>query len=208
MIISTKILLDIINKHKKVKGIVHVGSHECEEKDFYNNELHLNDSNIIWIDALSSKIEQMKLKYPDCHFIDACISNKNDELVQFHITNNYQSSSILELELHKREHPHIHEIETRTLLTKTLDVVLEHFDKSLYNFLNIDIQGAELLALQGAENLLSYIDYIYIEVNVFELYKECALLPQIDKFLNERGFSRVETKMTQHGWGDAFYIKI
>ena len=32
-------------------------------------------------------------------------------------------------------------------------------------------------------------------------------IENIDTFLSDRGFSRVETSMTECEWGDAFYIK-
>ena len=49
-----------------------------------------------------------------------------------------------------------------------------------YNFLNLDIQGAELLALRGIEDNLKFIDYIYTEVNTGEVYKNCAKVYEID----------------------------
>jgi hypothetical protein len=42
-------------------------------------------------------------------------------------------------------------------------------------------------------------------VNERELYRGCALLPEVDAFLGARGFQRVATKMTPHGWGDSFF---
>ena len=76
-----------------------------------------------------------------------------------------------------------------------------------FNFLNLDIQGAELLALQGLEDNLKFIDYIYTEINTGEVYKNCAKVNEIDEFLKKYGFERVETAMTSWEWGDAFYIK-
>ena len=81
-------------------------------------------------------------------------------------------------------------------------------DMSRYNFLNIDIQGAEYLALKGFEENLKYIDYLYLEVNQKELYKNCILLPELDKYLLDKGFKRVELDMTRYGWGDGFYMRI
>ena len=74
--------------------------------------------------------------------------------------------------------------------------------------MNLDIQGAELLALKGAGEILKHIDYIYTEVNVNELYEGCALLPELESFLKKRGFKIFAIEMTQHGWGDAFFVKI
>ena len=76
-----------------------------------------------------------------------------------------------------------------------------------YNFLNLDIQGYELEAFKGFENLLNDFDFIYCEVNEKELYVGCPLITDIDEYLNTFNFKRVLTNITGHGWGDAFYIK-
>lgn len=75
------------------------------------------------------------------------------------------------------------------------------------NFLNIDIQCAELLALKGMTKVINNYDYIYLEVNKEHLYKDCALIDEIDSFLNTFNFTRVETFWTDYNWGDALYIK-
>ena len=75
------------------------------------------------------------------------------------------------------------------------------------DFLNMDIQGAELKCLKGFERNLGMINAIYAEVNEKELYAGCALLPELDAWLSEHGFVRVHTHMTPHGWGDALYIR-
>ena len=80
---------------------------------------------------------------------------------------------------------------------------MDCIDVSKYNFLNLDIQGAELLALKGFGDLLVGIDYIYTEVNETDIYKDCALIGEIDQYLSD--FERVETAMTEFKWGDALY---
>ena len=80
-------------------------------------------------------------------------------------------------------------------------------DKTYYNFWNIDIQGTELYALKGAGDIINNVDALYLEVNTEHLYKDCPLLDEIDAFLNEKGFNRVATHMTDCHWGDALYIK-
>ena len=76
-----------------------------------------------------------------------------------------------------------------------------------YNFINFDIQGAELNGIKSMEKYLNDVDYIYTEVNIKHLYKNCPLLDEIDEYLDKYDFTRVETHLTQHGWGDAFYIR-
>ena len=75
------------------------------------------------------------------------------------------------------------------------------------NFLNIDIQGAELLALKGMGDILYNFDYVYTEVNKNYIYKNCAIIEEIDNYLSNYNFKRVETCWTNYEWGDAFYIK-
>jgi FkbM family methyltransferase len=146
---------------------------------------------------------------PEINIYEALISDEDNKEVSFIITNNGQSSSILELDEHLKEHPWVHEINRYKKNTITVDTFLKN--NNIYfntiDFINIDIQGAELLALKGMKNILKYCNYLYLEVNIKHLYKECALVNEIDDFLKDYGFKRTETLITQHGWGDALYIK-
>jgi lysyl-tRNA synthetase class II len=78
---------------------------------------------------------------------------------------------------------------------------------SNFNMLNLDLQGVELKALRGAGDYLNHIDYIYTEVNNDSIYKDNDLIIDIDEFLRDYKFIRVETAMLSEQWGDAFYIK-
>jgi hypothetical protein len=62
------------------------------------------------------------------------------------------------------------------------------------------------MALKGAQETIKYAKALYLEVNEKELYKNCALIGEIDTFLSQYHFKRVLTNMTQYGWGDALYI--
>ncbi len=185
------------------KGVLHIGAHICEEKQLYNDN-GINDDDILWIEANSDLINPEQK-----NILNAVISDKNDETVNFIITNNIQSSSILELYKHLEEHPDVIEIERRQLKTITLNSLYENnnipYDR--YDFINMDIQGAELKALKGADKILPYIKAIYTEVSTKELYKNCVLLPELDEFLEKNGFKRIIINMTPNYWGDALYIK-
>lgn len=195
---------------KNVHGIIHIGAHDCEERILYLMNFHnITDNEIVWIDALKNKVESIKENYPSIIIFNECISDKDNEIVIFNVTNNYQSSSFLNLKEHRNEHPDIYEIEKIEMKTKTLKTLYNenNFKHDQFNFMALDIQGAELLALKGAENILNFIDYIYLEVNTKELYENCALLNDIDSYLKTFGFNRETILMTTHGWGDAFYVK-
>jgi len=122
--------------------------------------------------------------------------------------NNIQSSSVLEFGTHLQEHPWVSYVAKIPLKTITVDTFFErtNLDPSLCDFWNFDIQGAELMALRGATQSIKHAKAIYLEVNVKELYKNCALMDEIDEFLSAYNFKRVLTNITGHGWGDALYI--
>ena len=188
----------------KFKGILHVGAHECEELKDY--ECYLPRDKILWIEALPGKVEFSKKKYNNVLIENAVVSDV-EEKVQFNISNNGQSSSILEFGLHSVFHPEVHYVGNFIAETKLLKDIICKYDIN-YNFLNLDIQGAELKALKGMEGYLHKVDYIYTEVNSDYVYKDCALITEIDEYLLTFGLHRVETKWCGPcKWGDAFYIR-
>ncbi len=195
----------LIKKYNiKFEGILHVGAHECEELTEY--EKYLPRNKILWVEAMPEKVLQNRTKYSDLLIHNAVVSDVEED-VKFYISNNGQSSSMLELGLHKLFYPSIkytHFFETRTKLLK--DFISNYNIK--YNFLNFDIQGAELKALKGMEPYLSSVDYIYTEVNADYVYKDCAIITEIDEYLIQFGLHRVETEWAGYAqWGDAFYIR-
>ena len=202
---------ELINKHNvRPNNIIHIGAHYGEEaKDYYENGVQSS----LWIEANPFVLEYLKSelsKYPHAYFIEACLSDEDYKLINFNISNNEQSSSMLDLAYHKTVHPEVNYVQSIQLTTRTLNSLLEesaipydHFD-----FLNADIQGAELLMLQGATRILPYLKCLYIEVNKLELYKGCALIEDLDSFLSQYNFKRVETAWCgDFGWGDAVYLK-
>jgi len=205
MLIQYKELYPFL-KDTEINGVFHVGAHDCEEIGFYNT-LGIKSENIIWIDAIHSKVIESKNRgIPNVY--NAVITDKDDDDVVFNVSNNVQSSSVLEFGTHSTEHPHVIYVNKLQLKSITIDSFFErnNLDASKYNFWNFDIQGAELMALKGAIKSIKYAKALYLEVNVKELYKNCGIIDEIDTFLADHNFKRVLTNITQHGWGDALYI--
>lgn len=189
----------------KFTGILHVGAHECEELVSYDSFLPRNK--MLWVEALQDKVDFCKEKYPDINIEQAVISDCV-ETVTFNRANNGESSSFLEFGLHSHFHSHVHFVESFQTETKMLKDIMCNYDIP-YNFLNLDIQGVELKALKGIGDYLNTIQYIYTEVNSDYVYKDCAIIEEIDEYLKTFGFQRVETKWQgECRWGDAFYIKM
>jgi len=198
----------IMSSYNKLPtGILHIGAHECEELvDYVNNGV--NPLKIYWIDAIKEKVDQMKSKGVENVFC-AALDNK-EQAIKFNITNNGQSSSLLDFGTHKLSYPHIHVVESREVTTQTLKSFIESNKIKMEgcNFWNLDIQGKELDVLRSGEEYLIYAEALYCEVNTHEVYKGCGTLDELDAFLQEKGFLRIAIKMTEQGWGDALYIKV
>lgn len=195
---------DLVNKYNiQFKGILHVGAHECEELVEY--EKYISRDKILWIEAMTEKVEQCKNRFSNVNIENAVVSDKVEK-VTFNISNNGQSSSMLDFGLHSQYHPNVHYIKQTNVTTQLLKDILPKYNIN-YNFLNLDIQGAELKALKGMEEYLQNVDYIYTEVNSDYVYKDCALVTEVDNYLKQFSLYRVETSWTSCKWGDAFYIK-
>jgi len=208
MLIPAQTVIDILKQRNiSVKGALHIGAHECEELGFYS-QLGLSPEKVIWIDALQRKVDEAKAKGIPNVF-QAVVTDKDDDLVTFHITNNVQSSSILEFGTHATHHPGVNFIADIQLKTVTIDTFFLRNGLNLKNceFWNFDIQGAEMLALKGGKIALEFPKAIYLEVNTEEVYKGCAKMDEIDSFLKTHGFERVLTNITPCGWGDALYVR-
>ena len=193
----------------KIHGILHIGAHNCEELGTYN-EYGLKNSQIIWVEANPKLVEQ-NLRVDKSRIIKNFICCDTDHgKTKLNIANNGQSSSILELGTHAKSYPSIKYNDFVEVNNNRIDTMYneDKIPKNFANFLNIDIQGAELIALKGMGDLLNYFDYAYLEVNKDYVYKNGALVHEIDEYLSEYNYVRVETSWTHAQWGDALYIRI
>jgi hypothetical protein len=191
MLISWDVVKKIISDNNiNISGVLHLGAHDCEEINFYNF-IGLKNEDLVWIDAINSKvIEAIKKGIPNVYH--AVITDKDDDDVVFNVSNNGQSSSVLDFGTHSKEHPYVVYVDKITQKSVTIDTFMErnNINSSKYNFWNFDIQGAELLALKGSVKAIKDAKILYLEVNQNELYKNGALIGEIDSFLSKYNFER------------------
>lgn len=200
----------LVLKHKiqNVTGVLHVGAHLAEEAEVYSSVLG-DDMSVWWVEAnprVYSTIEKRLTGYPTQRLIQALVYEEDGIVLDFNVTNHDgMSSSILEFGTHTTFSPDTVFVETITLPTRTIDsLVQEH--NVVANFLNMDLQGAELLALKGAKSFLRNVDYVLTEINDREVYVNCAKVEELDAFLAFYNLERVETYwVPDQGWGDALY---
>ncbi|UZQ53051.1 FkbM family methyltransferase [Trichothermofontia sichuanensis B231] len=107
--------------------------------------------------------------------------------------------------------------------TTTLEAFCQAEGIETIDFLQVDVQGADLQVLQGANSLLQNILAIQIEVEFSPLYINQPLFADVDAYLRSQGFSLFDLLMarrlrarspvanTRHPgqvlWGDAFYFR-
>jgi FkbM family methyltransferase len=200
----------LVDKHKlDIKGVLHLGASTGQERDAYDTYCK---GLVIWVEAIPKvylDLQQNIKSYPQQTAHNACLSNVDGDEVVFNVSNNEsQSSSILELGVHALIHPEVHYVEQIAMKTQRVDTLLKDVDVSTINFLNVDLQGAEHLAIEGMGDLIKNIDYALLEVNMKETYKGCMLIEELDYFMLQRGFERVETgEWVAETWTDALYIR-
>lgn len=188
-----------------VKGVIHVGGHHGEEIPVYVNNGIIN---IVLFEPIEENFDLLASHAGsyNANIIghQVALGSENKNTIMYLSSNQYESSSILKPKKHLELYPDVTFDKTQEVEVRKLD----EYNYTEYNMLNIDVQGYELEVLIGASNTLKYIDYIYCEVNSEEIYENNAYIEDIDKFLSQYSFERIETDWWEdHGWGDAFYVK-
>lgn len=92
-------------------------------------------------------------------------------------------------------------VESTTLFAFMAENNLDHID-----ILWMDIQGSELLALQGLAAEIARVKVIHMEVEFFEIYKDQPLFNEILNFLEDKGFELIGFTSSGEYAGDAIFI--
>jgi FkbM family methyltransferase len=202
----------------QVTGVIHVGAHRGEE---FEEHKALGAKKIIWIEANPDVYMELIQNLEDSEVLNipyqfAC-SDVDDQTVDFNViygpdagfmVGNKGCSSLLSpvgrfKDWHK---------DTIQVKTKTLDSL---FDQSMhkhddYQLLEMDVQGAELMVLRGAQRVLKSIKYISTEVTLYNPdYADNPTFGEINTFLEKQGFVHVENKFygSVSNWGDALFVR-
>jgi len=117
-----------------------------------------------------------------------------------------KSSSLFKPGITKEIHPWLKFKDTITIKTDTLDRFCENHNISSIDFIHMDVQGAELLVLQGGKKILEKVNSIWLEVEKVLLYKNQALKNEIELFLSNHGFV-CQLNKVNHISGDQLWVK-
>lgn len=202
----------LFNKYNiKPDGVLHLGGNTGQEANVYSR---FGVDQVIWVEAIPNIFEQLCRNidiYTGQTAINVCVGDEDGKEVEFNISNNEsQSSSYLELAHHKVIHPTVHYVDKFKTIMRRLDKIIhpDSFKEGKW-FLNADLQGSELAAFKGMGDLIDDFEWVYTEVNKKNTYEGCALIEDIDYFLLQHDFERVETgQWVADTWTDALYCKI
>lgn len=196
----------VVKKYNpEITGIIHVGAHYGYEIKSY---MDCNVPKVVFFEPLKENFKVLKsviYGYPSDRISihNVALGNYNGHVIMNVSDNEAQSSSVLKPLVHLKAHPEVSFIGTEEVEMAKLDDY--NYD---YNFLVIDVQGFELEVLKGASETIENVDYIYCEVNQAEVYQGNAFIGEIDSFLDQYQFKRVETEWwSTEVWGNALYIK-
>jgi len=192
---------------KRARGVLHLGGHLGQEAKKYANQ----EKNVVWVEALpeihrnlTNNLKQFTGQIALC----ALLGDKDGCQCEFHISNNMNgiSSSIYTFgeyaQGHKSLWPELklRMLESITLPMLTLDTLLKanHIPASDYNYWVIDLQGAELLALKGAETALEECEALYVEVSSVPIYVDGVRWNELNAYLDAKGFKAIWEPLLEH----------
>ncbi len=188
----------------KPEGVVHVGAHLAEELSSYKR---LNFGTCLWVEANPNLIPILKRKLANTKdiLVEAAVWEESGKKVDLNIASNSLSTSLFEFGLHRQIYPSVITSEVISVQTRRLDEIIPLSYK--FNFINLDIQGAEMSALKSLGSRTPEVHYIFSEVNKKNLYKDAPSVRALDEFLGNLGFKRQITFWVPFaGWGDALYV--
>jgi FkbM family methyltransferase len=192
----------------EIGGVLHVGAHTGQEADTY---ARLGAAQVVWVEANPEVIPRLKARVePRGHIVlEALLADEAGRATELLVTSNELASSMLPFGTVKDEHPELEVAARVPRVTETLDRLWAQHGLAGFglDLLVLDVQGAELGVLRGGVDALEHMNAVWAEVNEEAVYEGCALLPEVEDFLRERGFERTELVLTPYGYGDALFVR-
>ncbi|MEJ7788640.1 MAG: FkbM family methyltransferase [Thermoleophilaceae bacterium] len=134
------------------------------------------------------KLESALGRHGNLTVIDRAVSS-DAGTAEFVVSRADDSSSLLEMTATQTHHfPGTEAARHITVRTEPLDEMLTPGELAAPLLLKVDVQGAEIEVLRGAERVLPRVDSILVECSFLELYRGQALAGEVVAFLHEHGF--------------------
>lgn len=164
-------------------NVLEIGCHRLEDTPKIIESLGIHPEGYSYwaFEPISYNIQAAKKTeiYKKINFIETAVSNFNGEAEMFVSSGNADpnaenwrgSSSLLAPKNHLTAHPWAKFDEKEVVKTITLDTFCAVYEINKIDFQYVDIQGAENLFIEGAQNALSFTKYLFVEWNNNEMYE-------------------------------------
>jgi len=190
---------ELINAISNSNGIIHMGAHRGGEAPIYD----WFQKKVIWIEAnpnIFNDLSDNLRNYYNQKAYNYLLSKNDDELIDFNISNNDGASSSIfqfgKLSSGKNslwKEKNLKMIDSIKVKSISFDsfVKKNNIEIQMYDHWVIDLQGAELLVLEGAKNSLEKCKSIIVEVSNGDIYSGGAQWHQVKSFLNKINFENL-----------------
>ena len=196
-----------VNLIRESNGVLHIGGHHGQERDFYANL----DVRVLWIEAsprefesLAKNLNSYKRQVAKLALLGAEDKTETDFYVA---SNNGASSSIYDFSENQHNFMGVNMVDRIQLPMKRLDSLVSKEDMRLHPHWVIDVQGAELAVLKGAGQLLSNCNSLYIEAKRLSFYDGGTKWEDLTSFLKENGFQNL-WDIGVHSEENVFFIRV
>jgi FkbM family methyltransferase len=145
------------------------------------------------VEPQPKRVVDLKKRFEGSRFdVHGCALADKDGSIEMEILNWDYSSSILPVKPSAGGSNKIIDLRVREKVrvdVRTLDGILKTVAWSEpIDLLKIDVQGAELLVLNGASDCIKHTRLIWLEVSFRELYEGAAVFSEIYQFMDAHGF--------------------
>ena len=97
--------------------------------------------------------------------------------------------------------------QVETVDTNTLHAFCKENQIQIIDYIHIDVQGAELMVLDGASEYISRIKMIWMEVENIPLYKDQPLKTEVELYMLRNGFTKIKDTVN-HISGDQLWVNL
>jgi FkbM family methyltransferase len=180
----------------KPRGVVDVGAN----KGGWTTKLQQLFPNVttMMIEGSPSHVKQLqetKLKYDGAvDYQVALLSSTDGGIVEFFDNPDANTGNSMFQENTK----YFKDVKPQTRTTSKLDTLVSHMGS--IDYVKLDVQGAELLVLSGAEETLKKITFVQLEISIIEYNNGGACWSEINSFLQERGFNLYDIGEINRNW--------
>lgn len=144
------------------------------------------DARLLMIEPLAeneSRLRDLACSLPDGHYIMAAATSTRGE-VAINVHPDLDGSSLLR----EGEGSDVDGV-LRTVASRTVDEICQTLDCRPPYLVKVDVQGAELEVLRGAEAVLAEAELVILEVVLYDFFDRGARVTEVIDFMAERGFA-------------------